>query len=147
MNEKNLYILKHWQKNKKSKHLRKTLHSCSDKTIKFLCECAVNIINGNIQFPVENLLPFEKELNILCNHSTSRQKRRQVLSTAKGIKLLQEIGNPVLLYDQMSAQEFMLIPKDSYIKKQPRALDVMNEPTAVEKAKLLTILQREPERK
>ena len=47
----------------------------------------------------------------------------------------------------MSAQEFILIPKDSYIKKQPRALDVLDEPTAVEKAKLLTILQREPERK
>ena len=47
----------------------------------------------------------------------------------------------------MSAQEFILIPKDSYIKKQPRALDVLVEPTTVEKAKLLTILQREPERK
>ena len=47
----------------------------------------------------------------------------------------------------MSAQEFILIPKKSYIKKQPRALDVLDEPTAVEKAKLLTILQREPERK
>ena len=47
----------------------------------------------------------------------------------------------------MSAQEFILFPKDSYIKKQPRALDVLDEPTAVEKAKLLTILQREPERK
>ena len=47
----------------------------------------------------------------------------------------------------MSAQGFILIPKDSYIKKQPRALDVLDEPTAVEKAKLLTILQREPERK
>ena len=47
----------------------------------------------------------------------------------------------------MSAQEFILIPKDSYIKKQPRALDVLDEPTAVEKTKLLTILQREPERK
>ena len=47
----------------------------------------------------------------------------------------------------MSAQEFILIPKDSYTKKQPRALDVLDEPTTVEKAKLLTILQREPERK
>ena len=47
----------------------------------------------------------------------------------------------------MSAQEFILIPKDSYIKKHPRALDVLDEPAAVEKAKLLTIFQREPERK
>ena len=34
----------------------------------------------------------------------------------------------------MIAQEFILIPKDSYIKKQPRALDVLDEPAAVEKA-------------
>ena len=47
----------------------------------------------------------------------------------------------------MSAQEFILVPKDSYIKEQPRAMDVLDEPTAVENAKLLTILQREPERK
>ena len=47
----------------------------------------------------------------------------------------------------MSAQEFILISKNSYIKNQPRALDVLDEPTAVEKANLLTILQREPERK
>ena len=47
----------------------------------------------------------------------------------------------------MRAQEFILIPEDSYIKRQPRALDVFDEPTAVEKAKLLTILQREPGRK
>ena len=47
----------------------------------------------------------------------------------------------------MSAQEIILVPKDSYIKEQPRAMDVLDEPTAVENAKLLTILQREPERK
>ena len=47
----------------------------------------------------------------------------------------------------MSAQEFILIPKDIYIKKHPRTLDVLDEPTAVGKSKLMTILQREPEKK
>ena len=42
----------------------------------------------------------------------------------------------LLLSDRKSAQEFILIPKESNIKKQPRALDVFDEPTAVEKAKL-----------
>ena len=58
---------------------------------------------------------------------------------------MQEI--PILLLDRMSAQEFYPLPEDSYIKKQPRALSVLDEPTTVEKAKLLSILQREPERK
>ena len=47
----------------------------------------------------------------------------------------------------MSGQEFNLIPRDSHINEQPRALYVLDEPTAVEKAKLFTILRREPERK
>ena len=44
----------------------------------------------------------------------------------------------------MSAQEFVLIPKENYIKKQPKASEILDEPTTVEKAKLLTILQRQP---
>ena len=72
------------------------MHSSSDKTTKLLCKYAVKIITGNIQFPVENLFLFEKEWNFLCNHSTSRQKRRQVLSTATGPNLMQEISESCL---------------------------------------------------
>ena len=81
------------------------------------------------------------------NHSISRLQRRLVVSTAKGIKSLQEIGESCYCYLTISAQEFVLIPKDNYIKKQPRAVDVLEELTDVEKAKLLTILQREPEKR
>ena len=46
----------------------------------------------------------------------------------------------------MSDQEFVLIPKENYVKKQPKALEIIDEPTTVEKAKLLTVLQRQPQK-
>ena len=46
----------------------------------------------------------------------------------------------------MSAQEFVLIPNENYVKQQPKAFEIIDEPTAVEKAKLLTVLQRQPQK-
>ena len=45
----------------------------------------------------------------------------------------------------MSAQEFILIPRESYIKNQPKALEVPDDPTISEKANQLTLLQRIPQ--
>ena len=47
----------------------------------------------------------------------------------------------------MSAQEFILIPKENYIKTQPKALEVLDDPTSSEKADQLTMLQRIPQTK
>ena len=52
----------------------------------------------------------------------------------------------LLLPYTMSAQEFILIPKENYVKKQPKALDILDNPTTNEKAKLLTMLQRQPQK-
>ena len=114
-NEREKHILKHWQKNKKSNQLRKDLHSCSDATIKFLCERAVNINIGNIQFPATVLQGID---TFASNHPISRLERRQAVSTAKGNKILQQIGEFCYL---------LFTAKDNYIKKQPRAMDDLQE--------------------
>ena len=44
----------------------------------------------------------------------------------------------------MSAQEFILIPKENYIKTQPKALEVLDDPTISQKVDQLTLLQRIP---
>ena len=49
-----------------------------------------------------------------------------------------------LLFITMSAQEFALIPKENYMKNQPKALEVLDDPTISEKAHQLTLLQRIP---
>ena len=47
----------------------------------------------------------------------------------------------------MSAQEFTLIPKENYIKNQPKASEVLDNPTITAKSQQLTLLQRVPEKK
>ena len=37
------------------------------------------------------------------------------------------------LFDEMSEQEFERIPKEIYVKKQPKALEVLDVPTAPRK--------------
>ena len=46
----------------------------------------------------------------------------------------------------MSAQEFILIPKENYIKNQPKASEILDDPTITAKSQL-TLLQRVPEKK
>ena len=50
----------------------------------------------------------------------------------------------LLLFITMSAQEFVLIPKENYVKDQPKALEIVDDPTLSEKAHHLTLLQRQP---
>ena len=45
------------------------------------------------------------------------------------------------------SQQFVLIPKENYIKQHPRSLDVLEHETVNEKAKVLTLLQRERPKK
>ena len=47
----------------------------------------------------------------------------------------------------MSAQEFILIPKENYIKNQPKASENLDDPTITAKSQQLTLLQRVPEKK
>ena len=56
MSEKKLHIMKHWQENKKSKDISRVIHDCNREQIKFLCECTLNIINGNIPMNVNKLI-------------------------------------------------------------------------------------------
>ena len=39
------------------------------------------------------------------------------------------------------SQQFILIPKENYINKQAKSLDILEDETVNEKAKLLTLLQ------
>ena len=98
MTGKKLHILKHWQQRKKKKDLLHVLRDCDRHEIEFLCECALNIVNGNIPFNVDKLTPFEKQMKILCEPQTTDRKRRKVLSSTKGLKLLELISRPCYCY-------------------------------------------------
>ena len=65
------------------------------------------------------------------------------MCSVKGIKII--TGNQSLdkfLPNRMTSQEFILIPKENYIKQQPKSSEILEDATINEKAKLLTLLQR-----
>ena len=82
---------------KRKESFQKKLCNCSADEVKFLYECALNIINGNILFNIDRLLTYEKQLKILCNAKTCDRKRR-IPTSNKGIKLMPEISCPVYSY-------------------------------------------------
>ena len=43
----------------------------------------------------------------------------------------------------MTSQEFILIPKENYVKQQPKTLEILDDATKNEKAKILSVLQRQ----
>ena len=43
----------------------------------------------------------------------------------------------------MTCQEFILIPKENYVKHQPKTLEVLDDATINEKAKTISLLQRQ----
>ena len=43
----------------------------------------------------------------------------------------------------MTSHEFILVPKENYINHQPKSLEILDDATINEKAKILTLLQRQ----
>lgn len=74
------------------------LKCCSDRFVDFLCECAINIVNGNIEVKKNTLRKFEPQIRVICRKSTSNSLRRKVLHRPVGLKLLKEIEEPAANY-------------------------------------------------
>ena len=85
MTEKRLRILKELYN---EKMLKNKLKKCDTTSICTLCECAINVINGNVPVNIGRLIPHEKELKTICKNSTSLKIKRKILSSAQGLKLL-----------------------------------------------------------
>ena len=83
-----------------------------------------------------------KKREVLCNPKTCDKERRRILTSNKGINLMQ-ISCPVYSPNTMSSQEFFLIPKENYVEEQTKSSEVLFDPTITEKAKQLTLLQRQ----
>lgn len=98
MKEREVYMLKHLQQLTENQR-RQYIRLCDDKFVEFLCECVLNIINGNV--PVQSTTPFKKfenEMKSLCKRKTLSKGRRRTLSSAKGSKLLKTLYKPCADY-------------------------------------------------
>ena len=97
MNEKNVVTLKRLLKS--NKHQRKHIIKNAERDfIQFLCECGLNVINGNVPVNKNLVFPYEDQLRALCQPKQSDYKRRKVLLTNKCINLVGVIGPHCCLY-------------------------------------------------
>ena len=73
------------------------LQSCPKEFIRFLCECIINLLKGDLQvMKRHHVVKFEDEVWLLLLKRTTWKQRRNVLSSEKGFQLIAVITPPVI---------------------------------------------------
>lgn len=96
---RNVPVLKRLYKSNRTTR-GKILKDASTDTIECLCDCAYNILNGNVPLTTRqysNLKPYRKQLRDVSKKSTSMRKKRKTFQSG-GIllKLLSTLAKSVL---------------------------------------------------
>ena len=115
MSEKNLHTLSLLEK-LTSVQQQKLLRHCDKEFLKFCCECAINVVNGTVGINVGELKQYETQLRSLCKRSTSNKKRRKILMSPKGLKLLNLIIRPCFCY--LTDWIWLWTPKNLYLSQK-----------------------------
>ena len=73
------------------------LHSCPKEFIRFLCECLIKLLKGNLQaVKRRHVVKFQDEVWLLLLKWTTWKQRRNVLSSEKGLQIIAVITPPVI---------------------------------------------------
>ena len=73
------------------------LQSCPKVFIRFLCECIVNLLIGNLQaIKRHHVVKFQDKVWLLSLKRTTWKQRRNVLSSEKGLQLIAVITPPII---------------------------------------------------
>ena len=73
------------------------LQSCPKEFIRFLCECIVNLLKGNLQaIKRHHVVKFQDEVWLLSLKRTTWKQRRNVLLSENGLQLIAVITPPVI---------------------------------------------------
>ena len=76
------------------------LSTCDSDFLRFVCECIDNILRGNVAMKKDNLYPFYSELTQLRKQSLSNRRRRDILQTTRGIRLLKVVSEAIARHFQ-----------------------------------------------
>ena len=99
MSQRNFYIVELFSKIKPVLKQSFLLH-CPVENIKFFCICFVNVVHGQIKMTADVSAKKLKEhgasIAIICKKKSPINKKRQLLATRRGIKLLKLIECSVL---------------------------------------------------
>ena len=96
MNTQHLSTLNVFQ-NFSQKFKKDFVKHCPKDFIRFLSECIVNLLHGELsEVRKLDVQKYQKEVQLLVNKRTSQQKRRKILSSAKGLALINIITPSVI---------------------------------------------------
>ena len=63
----------------------------NSQIISVVCECLLNVVNGNVPVSIPNLNKFETAYTILINPKTSPEKKRAIILSKQGFYLIRQI--------------------------------------------------------
>ena len=121
---------------------RKFLREAPNSFIIFLCECLLNVINGNVPVNKQLLKNQEDSFQQLLSKETSLKKKQFILT--KKSQLVKAIAFSCYLYLKVNnaCRRICLIPKRMFISKNPTKEEIFDNPIYQQKATQLSLLQR-----
>ena len=73
------------------------LRSCPKNFIRFLSECIINLLKGNLQsIERHHLAKFQSEVRLLSLKRTTRKQTRDILASERGLQLIKVVTPPVI---------------------------------------------------
>lgn len=102
MKEKELHTLRFFGSFKKNVLKKFFILHCDADFVIFLCECVTNILNGNVVIRKKTITKYYNEMRILHNPKTPLAKRREILSSDKGLHLIQDMSRAIFNHFKLS---------------------------------------------
>lgn len=73
------------------------LQNCPKEFVRFLSECVVNLMRGELDsLNKSDLISYKAQLKKLVSKRTTLKERRLILGSKKGLKLIEMITPPVI---------------------------------------------------
>ena len=90
------------------------LQSCPKEFVRFLCECIINLLKGNLQSIKRNhVAKFQSEVRLLSLKRTTWMQRRDILASERGLHLIKLILLLSLTL-RVDMEQFVLVPASVY---------------------------------
>ncbi len=102
MKEKELRTLKFFVSFKKAVLRKFFILHCDADFITFLSECVTNILNGNVVIRKKTIMKYYNEMRILSDPKIPMSNRREILSSDKGLHLIQDMSRAVFNHFKLS---------------------------------------------
>ena len=123
--------------------LKKLIKAASKNFVQFLCECFLNVVNGNVAINKKTNRSSQKIISKnLIQTNSFEGKEKNSWQRIRTVKNSWSFVLFVLVGIIMHTEEFILIPKRMFITKQPQKSEIFENPQYKNKAIQLSLMQR-----